>query len=155
MNGDMELIRPIIIRPTEKALFIEHGEEKRVQSWFPKSALKYTQRGEDYGKIFVKSWFAKKLSSIATPKKTELVNKFEKPKRLIRLQGDKMDCLIKAGENVIQSYADYRKGSANSGSVLTNALDELSHWIEENKKERKPKAKEQEQPEDFRDAEEN
>ena len=84
----------------------------------------------------MKSWFAKKISGIATPKKTELVNKFEKPKRLIQPQGDNLDCLIKAGENVIQSYADYRKGSPNSGSVLTNALDELSHWIEENKKDK-------------------
>jgi hypothetical protein len=133
-DDNMELIRPIVIRPTEKALFIEHGEEKRVQSWFPKSALKYTQRGEDYGRIFVKSWFAKKLSGIpAPPKKTELVGKFEKPKRLIQIQGDKVECLVKAVEYVLQCYAEYRKGTANSGTALSDALNELSYWIDENK----------------------
>jgi len=34
MRGEIELVRPIVIHPTEKALFIEYGEEKRVKSWF-------------------------------------------------------------------------------------------------------------------------
>jgi len=145
MRGEIELVRPIVIHPTEKALFIEYGEEKRVKSWFPKSALNYTQRGENYGKIFVKSWFEKKLSGINTPKKTELVNKFAKPKRLIQSQGDKVDCLIRSGDYVIQCYAEYRKGSANSGSALTDALNELNHWIGENKLDRQPKPKKEEE----------
>jgi hypothetical protein len=138
MKGYVELPNAREVRPpTEKAVLLEYGEGAKKQGWFPKKTIAY-----EGGKTFVAIWFNKKLDSTWTkpPTKTELVNKFEK-KRLIQVQGDNVECLIKAGEYVIQSYADYRKGSPNSGSVLTNALDELSHWIEENKKDKKDATK--------------
>lgn len=135
MKGFVELPNAREVKNTEKAVLLEYGEGSKKQSWFPKKTI-VSYEG---GKTFVALWFSKKMMGAVVPKKTELVNKFEK-KRLIQLDlplGDNLDCLIKAGEYVIKCYADYRKGSVNSGCALSEALDELSHWIEENKKDKK------------------
>ncbi len=134
MKGYVELPNAREVRNTERAVLLEYGVGCKQQGWFPKKTIAY-----EGGKTFVALWFNKKTIGAVVPKKTELVNKFEK-KRLIQLNlplGDNLDCLIKAGEYVIKCYADYRKGSVNSGGVLSEALDELSHWIEVNKKDKK------------------
>jgi hypothetical protein len=131
MDGFVELQNARQVKETEKAVLLDLEGKP---SWFPKKAIR-----SQNGKYFVAIWFNKKNSGATpTPTKTELVNKFEK-KRLIQLNlplGNNLDCLIQAGEHTIKCYAEYRKGSVNSGIVLSEAFNELSHWLEENKKEK-------------------
>lgn len=130
MDGFVELQNARQVKETEKAVLLDLEGKP---SWFPKKAIR-----RQNGKYFVAIWFNKKNSGATPPPKTELVNKFEK-KRLIQLNlplGNNFDCLIQAGEYAIKCYAEYRKGSVNSGTVLSEAFNELSHWIEENKKEK-------------------
>ena len=134
MEGFVELKNARQVKETEKAVLLDLEGKP---SWFPKKAIR-----SQNGKYFVAIWFNQKSSgATSTPTKTELVNKYEK-KRFIQLDlplGNNLDCLIQAGEHTIKCYAEYRKGSVNSGTVLSEAFNELSHWIEENKNEKKAK----------------
>ncbi len=135
-KGFVELANARFVRDTDKAVLLDFVDANgaKKQSWFPKKAIT-----EDVGGYGVAIWFQKIVSGNKTPTKTELVNKFEK-KRLIQPEGDNVDCLVRAGENVIRCYAEYRKGSAGSGNNLTDAFNELSEWVEATKKDRAGKA---------------
>jgi hypothetical protein len=143
-SGDMELIKPIEVRPTDKALLIEHGEGTRVRGWFPRKALYYKD-----GKTLVKSWFVKMVANgKPTITKTELVNRFERKRKIVIDGGDNVDHLLSASEQLLQCIAEYRKGAINSSTALSEATDELAHWVEETKKgrEKKPEQAKEKEP---------
>lgn len=136
IKGFVELPDAREVRETEKAFLLDYGDGTKKQSWFPKKAIRLQD-----GKYFVAIWFNKKVNgeTAPPPTKTELVNKYTK-KRLIQVRGDNVDCLLQAGEVVLKGYEEYRKGSPNSGRALSEAVNDLSHWIEEAKKDRAGKA---------------